>query len=495
MITKSDIINGLKKLNLDVGDHVIVHSALSSFGEVESGADTIIDAIIEVIGPEGTLVTPAFGSGDKVFDPDKSGTNLGIIPLTLLKREGVCRSRHPLASVAAVGSKASWLTEKHEEAKTAHGQETPYTKLSMISGKILLLGVDQDRNTFLHSIEAIAGLPYLRPLSGFYVDEKGQIKSDSWESFPGPHRDFISLQVWMESLGLTKKVKIGNSVAQVMDIEPLKEALTTQLHKNSGLFISRNQNLPDGIRQRADLYRAELERESFTLSPDSQFAGKFIEQIIENLNHFGVENIVLSYIRDVPWNKIGQQKRAWYLQGLKDAGIKVAALRLSQGDSGQILMLLQESMASLIILPSTVDEDTVKKITASGYTVAIENLGISSDSFTDMIRSYQKTEKNILAACNPLAFTQSTELPFLGSYRKLIKPGIGSLIVNDGLSTGERTQLGQGLAEIKELVSIMRCRSFSGLFILEAESCGAFRQTMVDFLNILKELGHVPQNN
>ena len=204
-LTKSDIIKGLKKLDLKKGDHIIVHSALSSLGEVVRGADTVIDAIIEVVGPEGTIIVPTFGSSDKVFNPKKSSTNLGIIAQTLWQRPNAVRSRHPLASVAAIGAKADWLIEGHENKSLAHGEETPYIKLAEINGKILLLGVDQDRNTCLHCAEEIAQLPYLRTVRGKYVDRNRKIVKKNWKYFPGPHRNFIALQQWFEKKDLSKR--------------------------------------------------------------------------------------------------------------------------------------------------------------------------------------------------------------------------------------------------------------------------------------------------
>ncbi|MDH7476833.1 MAG: AAC(3) family N-acetyltransferase [Candidatus Bathyarchaeota archaeon] len=57
-VCKEDIKAGLKKLGLKKGDIVGVHSSLSSFGYVEGGADTIIDALLEVVGKEGTITMP-----------------------------------------------------------------------------------------------------------------------------------------------------------------------------------------------------------------------------------------------------------------------------------------------------------------------------------------------------------------------------------------------------------------------------------------------------
>lgn len=37
---------------------LLVHSSLSSLGLVEGGADTVLDALLEVLGEEGTLLVP-----------------------------------------------------------------------------------------------------------------------------------------------------------------------------------------------------------------------------------------------------------------------------------------------------------------------------------------------------------------------------------------------------------------------------------------------------
>ncbi|NOX44142.1 MAG: AAC(3) family N-acetyltransferase, partial [Caldiserica bacterium] len=58
VVTKDDIVRGLRELGLEVGAIVGVHSSLSSFGYVEGGADAVIDALLEVVGEEGTVVMP-----------------------------------------------------------------------------------------------------------------------------------------------------------------------------------------------------------------------------------------------------------------------------------------------------------------------------------------------------------------------------------------------------------------------------------------------------
>ena len=79
-ITKKDIVDKLRKIGLKQADHIIIHSSLSSFGKVAGGADSVIDALIEVVGKEGTVIVPTFGDNQEAYDPNKSETDIGLIP-------------------------------------------------------------------------------------------------------------------------------------------------------------------------------------------------------------------------------------------------------------------------------------------------------------------------------------------------------------------------------------------------------------------------------
>jgi len=59
-VTQRDIEDGLQKLGLGRGDAVEVHSSLSSFGYVQGGASTVVDALMNVVGEDGALVMSAY---------------------------------------------------------------------------------------------------------------------------------------------------------------------------------------------------------------------------------------------------------------------------------------------------------------------------------------------------------------------------------------------------------------------------------------------------
>ena len=160
--TGSRIESDLKNLGVRPGGAVLVHSSLSSLGDVRGGAASVIKARLAVLGPGGTLVMPAHTwecteQGLRNFDSRKTPSCVGLIAERFRKMPRLRRSLHPTHSVAAIGPPASILTDGHETCSTPCGVGTPYEKLLNMGGQVLFLGVNLDSNTTFHAIEAIAG--------------------------------------------------------------------------------------------------------------------------------------------------------------------------------------------------------------------------------------------------------------------------------------------------------------------------------------------------
>ncbi|WP_347246334.1 AAC(3) family N-acetyltransferase, partial [Thermogutta sp.] len=136
MVTKQHIIDGLRELGLRAGDTVVVHSSLSSFGKVQGGAETVVEALLEVLGPEGTLAVPTFNFEPDVFDPDSTPSVVGQITEAVRKLPGAIRSKHPTHSVAAIGRLARVITEGHENV-SPFGRGSALFKLLQANGKVL----------------------------------------------------------------------------------------------------------------------------------------------------------------------------------------------------------------------------------------------------------------------------------------------------------------------------------------------------------------------
>jgi aminoglycoside 3-N-acetyltransferase len=161
-----EIAAGLAQLGVAEGDLLVVHSSLSSFGRVVGGAPALIQALLEVLGPRGTLMVPTMTfqacalptSSPSAYHPRLTPCDqtMGVVPETLRQLPGVLRSGHPLVSVAAVGPRAQLLVE----SQTLHEPYAPYRVAAGQGGKVLLLGVGHTRNSTVHAAEFLAGLPY-----------------------------------------------------------------------------------------------------------------------------------------------------------------------------------------------------------------------------------------------------------------------------------------------------------------------------------------------
>ena len=240
-ITQSELELAFELCGIEKGDILLMHSALSSIGNVKGGSDTVIDALLNVLGDEGTLAVVAM-SGQHPFDPKTAPSTVGIISETLRKREGAFRSLKPVHSVAAIGRDAEALTSGHDVSETNCGEGTPYTKLRDMGGKILMLGVDMNRNTTLHSIEDIMDSYYLEnrtvPAPVYMKDHEG--KTMTMRKFPPGHRDFLKLTSVLRRNGALTEGIAGNARMLLIDVRKMFELGEKMLEKDPDYFLCDN---------------------------------------------------------------------------------------------------------------------------------------------------------------------------------------------------------------------------------------------------------------
>lgn len=199
---------------------VMVHSSLRELGWTVGGAVTVIRALLEVLGSEGTLVMPAespqvsdpAGWNDDrvrpewhdtirehlpVFDPRTTPTTMGTIAEAFRTYPGTRRSNHSLVSVCANGRDAQEITAEHS-LQFCEGRGTPFEKLYDLDAHTLLLGVGFNRCTSLHYAESL--VPGRRTsVSRFPVIENGKrvwvekpdMASDGGIHFPEVGKRFV----------------------------------------------------------------------------------------------------------------------------------------------------------------------------------------------------------------------------------------------------------------------------------------------------------------
>ncbi len=220
VVTKDDIVAGLREIGLRRGDLVQVHSSLSSFGYVEGGADAVVDALLETVGPEGTVMVPTFNHGQvEVFDPATTPSVSGAITEALRKRPEAFRSLHPTHPYAAIGRDAEELTSEHLDLLT-FDERSPLGKLAARGGWVLLLGVGMSSNTAAHIGETKARVHCI----GFRQDKRkvklpdGRIIEARWCLWrDGDCKiEWDPLEREMRSRGMIRDGQIGDAHIMLM---------------------------------------------------------------------------------------------------------------------------------------------------------------------------------------------------------------------------------------------------------------------------------------
>ena len=154
----------LEQMPLKRTDTVLIHSSMKAIGQTEGGADTVLDALMAYFS-RGLLLLPThtwnqMGEDYPVFDPVTEEACVGILPNLFRKRKGVLRSLHPTHSMAAFGTGAADYIRGEERNNTPCTPGGCYDRLKDVGGKILLLGVNHTKNTYIHSVEEVLNVPH-----------------------------------------------------------------------------------------------------------------------------------------------------------------------------------------------------------------------------------------------------------------------------------------------------------------------------------------------
>lgn len=240
MITREDMLLTLDLLGIVPGDTVFVHSALTSIGTVEGGADAVIDALLTAVGQTGTVVMSSLSGWSRPFDADTTPADVGYIAETFRRRAGTLRSLHPVHSVIASGKNAAFITADHDKCATGCGEGSPYLKMRGLGAKILLLGVDEDRNTTLHCLEEIVDSAYLVTLdipAPTYLPDQ---KTFTLTKFPPGHRNFKGITAQMRRDGVLTEARMGCAVVRCMEMQRLFSWGVENLRRDPFFFLCTN---------------------------------------------------------------------------------------------------------------------------------------------------------------------------------------------------------------------------------------------------------------
>lgn len=256
IVIPEDIKTALKEVGVRKGQTVMVHTSLSSLGYVCGGAQSVIEALIESVGCEGTIMMPT--QSWKNLDPqtgvywqepeewwpvireyipayDKRITptnTMGAVSEMFRQWPRTLRSDHPARSVAAWGHYAKYLIENHD-LSDIFGESSPIGRLYELDGYVLMIGVGYDKNTSLHLADVRAEYPGKHTVtesSAILVDGKRIWKS--YETLAVDGEDFTAIGEAFEQTGQVRHAALGNGVVSMMKQKTLVDFAVEWIEKN-----------------------------------------------------------------------------------------------------------------------------------------------------------------------------------------------------------------------------------------------------------------------
>lgn len=240
LILKQDLMAAFREVGMLPGMNVMVHTSLSSLGYVCGGAQAVIQALLETVTKEGTIMMPT--QSWKNLDPDAgvhpeasedewqairdnwpaydkrlTPTNtMGVVAETFRLWLWSYRSDHPARSVAANGKHATDLTINHD-LSNIFGDGSPIGRLYALDGYVLLIGVGYDKNTSLHLADARAVYPGKHMVTEHSaVFEGGKRVWKAYETLYVDGKDFCQIGEAFEKTYQVNKVTLGNATLRLM---------------------------------------------------------------------------------------------------------------------------------------------------------------------------------------------------------------------------------------------------------------------------------------
>jgi aminoglycoside 3-N-acetyltransferase len=257
MLTFEKLLEGFRKLGVQEGDTLLVHSSYKSFGEVEGGPQTVIRALEAALGTDGdgTLIMPTFNfdfNKGAPWDVRTTPSKMGVLTELVRTDPHAKRVFHPFYSFAILGKHAEMLGSLRY--KSAYERNSVFGKLRDLDGKIMVIGLSYTNSmTFFHHIEQMEGVDYrfLKQFTGEVTDENGNTYTDTFEMLvrdidKGVITEVDPMGALMEERGVIKSARIGDADVKLMKANEVYEFTAREMRRDPHLLYYVDKSKPGG---------------------------------------------------------------------------------------------------------------------------------------------------------------------------------------------------------------------------------------------------------
>jgi aminoglycoside N3'-acetyltransferase len=244
--SKEQLIDQLVAMGIEQGDTVLIRAALRQVGAVDGGAATIMKALQETVGKNGTLVTLGFTSltprwklKESVVFTEKSKSNTGALAKCFLLDKGCQRSKHPVNSFLAIGPKAEKILKNHDASSLSYA---PMNALRADNAKMLIFGCVSNSPGFttVHSVQENLGLTkksWFNGLAGALYEDNGKVHTYIKKDFGGCSAGFSKFYSnYIESEALVVG-RVGQAYALLIGVKTSYDIEFKLIKNNNQYFL------------------------------------------------------------------------------------------------------------------------------------------------------------------------------------------------------------------------------------------------------------------
>jgi len=192
--TEDDLSDAISQTGIEAGDIVSLQVSLGRLGFLKGAntyeeiANIAIDCFLNVLGPSGTLIVPAYtysiGKGEP-FVVETTPSRIGPFPEVFRKRPGIIRSRDPMLSSIGLGPHSHSILRNI--SNSCYGKDSTYHRLREHGAKICTLGISLYWATYRHYVEEKAEVPFrFRKQFRGEIIEDGVTNNEIWTYFAAP---------------------------------------------------------------------------------------------------------------------------------------------------------------------------------------------------------------------------------------------------------------------------------------------------------------------
>lgn len=249
-LSKENLVNDLVQLGLKEGDLINVKASMRSIGKVEGGAKILIEAILEVIGKTGTIVTDSFVSvypvnklrtNKNLISNDQTPSYAGALANEMIKHPDSFRSKHPIQKFSAIGFLAEKLMNNHKPENYAYDV---LKVMSEIGGKNLKIGTDEKVVGVgtTHVAIGVLGLKQKRLNYGINYHREPTVTNQFIVNWAGGCAQGFNnfMDDYKAGYSILNEGLVGSAPSKITDMKKTLEIELEILKKNPSYFLCNN---------------------------------------------------------------------------------------------------------------------------------------------------------------------------------------------------------------------------------------------------------------